>query len=201
MAQTLHVPARLTEEAPDSDHAEPFRTSLRVLRMVAELHLRGFQGIRVLSYLSPVSSLRIELFPRSRMARTGHGFDVASALGERIDHLHPTHSSVSQDRPFGWADATDADPVELATLFPARFPELCREARHLDFAYAGWFATVVRHAAFGYLPIFFSEYEHRPDGIMMRPLNGGDHHVFPYPPIDEPGPDVIANPTLDPHRH
>lgn len=112
----------------------------RLLHMVAELHARGYQRLRVSPGMAP-SGLYWRCVFRA-------GTDA-------------TLRYTSGDGPvcFGWADAADDGPAELADKLLARAPELAAAARGEDPEYAAWFTAMLVLTAPGALPISYADYE------------------------------------------
>jgi hypothetical protein len=168
---------------------------MRVLRMVAVLHGKGFHGLRAFMYEYPLA-YRIELFPAQFADRGGIKHTHLEVL-ER-DRLLARHTGANGDRYFGWDDVSGLSAEELALIFLRRFPELAGAAYQLDFAYAGWFATLLSHCEYGYLPYLFSE--HEPDIGTLRMRAVGKPQLptgmdwFPSPPTPSHGVQFSANP-------
>ncbi len=193
------APSEIFSQAPKRFDEAYARRCFRVLRMVAILHGKGFHGLRVFPYQYPLA-YRIELFPASFADRNGVRYDnelFAKKL-ER-DRLLARHSGANEAKYFGWEDVTDHSAHQLALVFIERFPELARETYHLDFAYAGWFATLLAHCEYGHLPYLFGEYEEELDVMRI-------HHVgqqatdfqmdwFPLPPTPSGGNRLEPRPT------
>jgi len=71
---------------------------------------------------------------------------------------------------------------QLAILFLERFPALAKASYHLDFPYAGWYATLLAHCEYGFMPYLFAEYEEMMGVMRMRKLGGHEMYRFPLPP-------------------
>lgn len=124
------------------------RTCRRVLRMVAELHTRGYQLLRICP----------EAFPFGDDANWACNIlarrDVSSLHGARGQgELMARYESVMGRRFFGWSDAEHATPSQLADMFLQRFPELAQHGLGMDWAYASWYALMMTLTFPGALPI------------------------------------------------
>jgi hypothetical protein len=149
MNTTFQVPAHIFHSSPRPFTNEYARPCHRVLRMVSILHNKGFHGLRVYPYEYPLA-YRVEIFPSSYVSRNGVSYDQIAFEKLNQDKLIAKHSGAGGSHYFGWEDASFADAPTLALMFIQRFPELCRDAYHLDYAYAGWFATLMGHCDYGY---------------------------------------------------
>lgn len=185
------------EPAPfEDDYA---RRCFRVLRMVAILHGKGFHGLRVFPYEYPLA-YRIELYPVSYAEPDGVKYSH-DRFGEELErkHLLARHTGANDTRFFAWEDAGKLNAHQLATLFLERFPELARASYRLDFAYAGWYATLLAHCEYGYLPFLFAEFAE--DIGVMRLRDVGRRTTqppmdwFPLPPSPSGGITLDPRPT------
>lgn len=109
-------------------YLSPYR---RVLLMVRELHMMGFERLRVPAYEYPLA-WRCPVVPATWTQRTHGGKMVllddsrlARFLGEKV--LCHTYSSADGQHPFEWTEVTFADPSKLAQTF-------LRERRKIAFA-------------------------------------------------------------------
>lgn len=176
------VPSLIFSQEPEPFADDYARRCFRVLRMTAILHGKGFHGLRVFPYKYPLA-YRVELFPAKYAAEDG----VRYSFSENVDRerLIARHSGASGDQYFGWEDATKLSAHGLALLFVERFPELARAAYHLDFAYAGWFVTLLAHCEYGYLPFLFGEYEEEIGAMRLHRVEDEGEAAemqFPLPP-------------------
>jgi len=185
------APSEIFAEEPapfDDDYA---RRCFRVLRMVAILHGKGFHGLRVFPYEYPLA-YRIELYPVSYAEPDGVKYSY-DRFGEELQrkHLIARHSGANNAHYFGWEDAEKLSAHRLALLFLERFPDLARASYGLDFAYAGWYATLLAHCEYGYLPYLFAEYEPEMDVLRLRHVGRKTtQHLmdwFPLPPSPSGG--------------
>lgn len=166
--------------------------------MVAILHGKGFHGLRVFPYMYPLA-YRVELYPAAFAGQDGVKHSFGGKLQTR--KLIARHSAASGAHYFAWDDATELSSHELALLFIERFPEIARVTYHFDYAYAGWYATLLAHCSYGYLPYLFGEYE--PEIGVMRLQNVGakrsetELDQFPLPPLPAKSALFEPRPTPD----
>ncbi len=162
--------------------------------MVQVLHGKGFQGLRLFPHIHPLA-YRIELFPERYAEHDGVRYrDMMPD-----DELVARHTGADGSRFFGWDDVADLDAQHLATEFISRFPRIAQATYHLDFAYAGWYLTLLAHCEYGYMPYLFSEYEPQSDALRMLCLDDakpGPHiEWFPFPPTASAGLSLEPRPT------
>lgn len=171
------------------------RRCLRVLRMAAVLHGKGFHGLRVFPYQYPLA-YRIELYPAPFSDRDGVQYLHVDKLQEA--RLLARHSGAAETSFFDWDDVSTASAEELAVTFIDRFPTLANATYTLDFAYAGWFATLLSHCEYGFLPYLTSEFE--PAVGALRMWQVGTSQVakpmewFPLPPRPSHGVTFAGDP-------
>ncbi|RMF35435.1 MAG: hypothetical protein D6754_13275 [Alphaproteobacteria bacterium] len=107
------------------------------------------------------------------------------------------HSGANDAKFFGWEDVAQLSAHKLALVFVERFPQLARATYHFDFAYAGWFATLLAHCEYGYLPYLFAEYEEEIGVMRMRQFGQvRTVHKLDYFPLP---PSPSCGNRLDPH--
>lgn len=151
--------------------------ALIVLEMVAALHERGYQRLRISPGFSNTGTQWV--------CRITYAHNTEPANGAWItDHEAPIaiYTSGMGDRVFRWEDALGLTPQRAADLFLDRFAELAALSRGDDDAYARWYTDVLAFARTGYLPI---AYENEPDSPtnVVRTQNG-----------PEPGPELRLPP-------
>jgi hypothetical protein len=190
------TPSELFTKEPKPFEESYSRRCFRVLRMISVLHGKGFHGLRVFPYVYPLA-YRLELYPAMFTAKDGVKFQLSGDV--EAERLVARHSGANEARFFGWEDATDLSAHALAVLFIERFPHLSRAAYHLDYAYAGWFATLLAHCEYGYLPYLFGEYENEIGAMRLRHVGQKqtDHRMewFPLPPGPSGGFAMDPQPT------
>ncbi len=134
------------------DVLDPVGAAQKLLRMVAELHRRGFQRLRIAPGLAPSGLYwRCALVPANRM-------DPAHGAAEQVGNLLAARYSTSEDyHYFGWNDGEKMSAPEMAESFVRTFTAVCEQALGADPVYANWFISVVHAADAGALPIAFSD--------------------------------------------
>lgn len=197
MRNVFDVPEGIFDRTPTPFDDAYHRRCLRVLRMVGILHGKGFHGLRAFPYIYPVA-YRIELYPGCYAKPDGVQYEERLVPGGNDSKLIARHSGAYQSKYFGWEDAQSANAQELALLFIQRFPELCRESYYLDYAYAGWFTTLLAHCDYGSLPYLFEEYASQvPGSVRLLRLNGNGPEFFPSPPTAAYGHKFLLNASLN----
>lgn len=193
MRNTFQTPSRIFQEVSKPIPDDYWRRCHRVLRMVSILHSKGFHGLRVFPYDYPLA-YRVELFPATYAEPDGVKYRYEKMPGGMDSRLIARHSGANEAKYFGWEDAQNADAPHLALLFIQRFPDLCREAYHLDYAYAGWFATLMGHCDYGYLPYLFGEFEEEIGVFRMHQIQSDGLEYFPLPPAAHHGQTFVPSP-------
>ena len=163
-------------------HAEA-RRAHRVLRMISELHKRGYQLLRATPYMAPSGfHWRVEIRP-------GHCVpdpDTGACYPGNADNF-ASYSTGSGAEYFGWTDARHDDARALADKLLARFRWLESWGKGQDWAYAGWFLELLGRCEQGFLPIEFADYDlptTAPDIYLMPigPESRKEPGEFPGPP-------------------
>jgi hypothetical protein len=161
------------------------RRTLRVIRMVSELHRMGYQQVRFMPHEYPLA-FRIAIGPASLFS-SGNGAE----LRDFAETLHIQYSSASETAYFDWTDARSDNARQLAEKFAARFPAICLAGKGRDWAYAGWLLELigVLEATPGALPLVMDEYSYSPDRLRSMPFriysglgNRDISDAFPLPP-------------------
>lgn len=132
----------------------------RILLMVGDLHGRGYERLRISPSMSPSGmAWRCSITPASNISAS----NGATLVDWDCLAAHYT-SGVGADY-FGWDDAADLTPVEMATLFIARFPEIVASAKGEDPAYAHWYQEMLRMTDPDLLPIAYADWDAPEDGL------------------------------------
>jgi hypothetical protein len=168
----------------ESDDLAMSDAALRVLLMVHELHLRGYQRLRIVPGMSPSGMhWRVTLLPVTRVSKTHGAMPVDRSWGDE----DPFYTSGQRAKYFGWEDAQSASPSELADKFTQRFSEALALSRGDDWAYAGWFQVMLSYAQRGELPVAYADwYGEEPDSRWL-PTTKGIQSGLPMPPPGEGG--------------
>lgn len=124
-----------------------FDRSLRVLRMVHNLHLSGYERLRVCPGISVTGSWRCFITPASNMF--DNGWQPMSLDGTKV-----FAAEIGPDF-FGWERSARDDHGGLAVNYLFRFTDQLACAEGRDPKYVQWFADMLGEAEQGRLPIIF----------------------------------------------
>ena len=129
--------------------------------MVSELHLRGYQQLRIAPGMSP-SGLhwRCTITPITNIS-SRHG-----AMLAEWDVLTAPYTSGQGNHYFGWTDASRATPSQLADLFISRFPDIVAAGHGSDCVYAGWYVEMLHLTHPNSLPIVYADWDLPEDRIV-----------------------------------
>jgi hypothetical protein len=133
--------------------------------MVGELHKRGYQGIRVMPFMSPSGMhWRCWIGPATLFYRN-HGAVLLDATPGMEDTAEvqataqvARYTSGQGNRYFDWQDAEKDNARALADKFFDRFRTLAASGHRWDYAYAGWHQRLLGLAEAGWLPIVLTDY-------------------------------------------
>ncbi|HEU0034750.1 MAG TPA: hypothetical protein VFQ53_29200 [Kofleriaceae bacterium] len=142
-----------------------------------ELHLRGYQRLRISPGMSPSGMhWRCAIAPVTNILRR-HGALIAN-------HAAPAAQYSSSDPNFfEWPDTTHASPSHLAELFIERFPSLLDAGRGSDWLYAGWYVEMLHLTYPDALPIAYADWELPSDQLATV---GSERRIrIPMPPPGE----------------
>lgn len=151
---------------------------IRMMEMTHELHIQGYQKIRIFPYMSPSGcNWRLEWAP-------DYSFSSAIMPPKLLDEREiARYTSGVGWQPFEWQDVKSLSALEMAQQFLRQFPELARAGKGDDWAYAGWFTKLLGEVRQGKLPYFLADWDI--DLSLGIPMHDGKH--FPLPPeIDRP---------------
>jgi hypothetical protein len=151
----------MSEQTPD-----PVAAGRRLLSLVAELHRRGYERLRVNVGMAPSG-----LYWRCSYYAVG---------ATRYQGAVPRYTTGNGLEIFGWADAHHDDPPALAAKFLERFPELAAAAYGSDPAYVAWFAEMLRLTEPDRLPITYADWELPAD--VVSTVGTGRALTLPLPP-------------------
>lgn len=142
------VPPMYPPPPPVKSTDATLRRCARMLRMVSELHKRGYQQLRVMPFLHDGGNLwRLAFGSRKDFSRL-MGLALVAATFDRA----PQFSSAAPSYPFDWKDAGSDDARDLAAKMITRFPDLMQASLGRDWAYVGWFAEMMGWVEAGRLP-------------------------------------------------
>jgi hypothetical protein len=181
------------------DHSpeERARRYRAALLLVHELHLRGYQRLRILPDIYATGSWRCHIAPVTLFSAEHGAVLIDEAWsGPLVAH----YTSSSEAEYFGWPDAGHTTPSGLARRFVERFPEIVAAGKGRDWAYVGWYIEMLHLTYPTRLPYVYSEFEGPCPYIAMMTV-GGDRsavHV-PRPPPGE-APDSARTKVLEDRR-
>jgi hypothetical protein len=133
-----------------------------LLLMVAELHRRGYEQLRIAPYMAPSGMYwRCRFVPKQATMRR-HGADAAGDLADKI-----TYSSSAAFAYFDWGDCARPNPIDLADRFVAAFPEVIAASRGADAGYALWFRSMLELTEPLGLVYAFSDFEDATDTLYV----------------------------------
>lgn len=162
-----------------------YRAYRKVLRMVSELHVRGYQRLRIAPGMSPSGChWRCSITTATNISNR-HGAWMLS-----WDTLAAHYTSGQEKKYFGWEDAAYVTPSRLAELFIERFPAIAEAGRGSDWMYAGWYLDMLHQTYPNNFPIAYADWE-LPEGCLAT--TGEKPNVqIPLPPPGW-GPDGMTN--------
>ena len=148
----------------------------RVLLMVSELHVRGYQRLRIAPGMAPSG-----LYWRCSVTPVTNISDSNGALMVSWDHLAAHYSSADVQRYFGWDDASGLSPSPLAARFIERCPEISDTGRGSDWTYAGWYQEMLGTTYPDALPIAYADWPVPPGFLSTVGGRGGVRVPMPPP--------------------
>src|SRR5438045_3195926 len=92
---------------------------VRLIKMMVELHRRGFQKLRIYPYEYPIA-WRLEIAPTSYFSTRNGAYLKGGGSAEPA-----RHTSANELRYFQWEGVERFDSERLAKEFTGRFPQLC----------------------------------------------------------------------------
>lgn len=167
------IPGAMLSEPPKPFEKCEHRRALRLLRMISILHGKGFHGLRLFPRFTGAGAYRFYLFP-SRYA-------ISSGLFYKDDtpsRLLVGHSNNEIEHYFGKIDGKGLSAHKLAIRFIKAFPELMETSKLNDYAYVGWFATLLARSEYGAFPMVSDD----SDNLKMVALDHKSSTEFPMPP-------------------
>ena len=147
--------------------------------MVQELHLRGYQRLRIAPGLSAAGmDWRCAIAPASVISRVngarvidGHDWE-----DPRLAH----YTTADGARYFGWEDGAKLTASKLAEVFIRRLPVVAEAGRGSDWAYAGWFSEMLGLTYPDWFPVAYGELD--------EALREGMATICPSPTVCLPHP-------------
>lgn len=146
---------------------------IRMLEMTHELHVLGYQKIRIFPSMAPSGChWRVQWAPDT-------AFESVVEPPETLREQESVrYSSGAGWEPFGWHGVRQLSATEMAQQFVRQFPALAQAGFGDDWAYAGWFTRLLGEARKGRLPYFLADWE--TDLSRAVPMSQGGS--FPLPP-------------------
>ena len=155
---------------------DEIRIPRKIVRMVGELHARGYQWLRLIPFIYEVGSWRGGVTPVANVLASHGAMPADYEWG-----ILPQYSSASARDYFGWEDARHATPSRLADLFLERFPDVARQGYGADWVYAGWYQEMLHLTHPGTLPIAHGNHS-LPSDREMEWVGAPPLRSMPLPP-------------------
>ena len=169
---------------------------LQVLLMVHELHKLGYQRLRIAPGMSASGMhWRCSVTHVGNIERS-HGAMACSLCG--MDNWPKGESAFyttgQADNYFGWDDAQEDTPRQLADKFIARFPRLAELGQGTDWPYVGWYVQMLGLAEMGIGPVAYADWYEEPEPGWLPTTDGSK---LPMPPGGEGDADIDSVDTID----
>lgn len=178
---TISSPKGLLLRPPPPIDDLYFCQAIRVMKMIQVLHGKGFHGLRLWSVLNGSFTV-FYVFPACYTVVGGvhPNYELIEEKGD--DRLIATHACGYGSSLFDWGEMKDVTLHDLAIKFINEFPSMANLARHLDYAYVGWFATLLGHCEYGFIPeVYFME-QPPLQSISLHRFGPYEMQDFPLPP-------------------
>lgn len=154
----------------------PFR---KLLRAVADLHIRGYQRLRIIPYIGGPGCWRCTIAPAS-VVSSHHG---ARLVDDGDDHA-AHYSSASGREYWGWEDAHNCVPARLAEEYLRRHPAVASRGYGQDWLYAGWYQHMLHATYPDLLPVAFADYLEADTYIaLLAPTGSYAERKLELPPV------------------
>ena len=130
--------------------------SRKILLMVGELHLRGYQRLRILPYMAPSgTSWRCAIGPAALFSKDGLELEESGEFGVKT----VSYTSASDAEYFNWTNAQYETPSRPARWFIERFPKIVTAAIGLDWTYVGWYIEMLGLTYPNHFPYAFADWD------------------------------------------
>jgi hypothetical protein len=164
---------------------DPFRRrSQRVLSMVAELHKRGYQRVRISPEISGSGTWRCALTSAGNILRSNGAVIAYFDMGNTV-----VHDSSANGQGMAWSSGQGVSAREMADQFLQGLGGMGDLCRGRDWAYAGWFAEMLGLAEQGHFPALDGGWGSDKSGLLMPtvalPGATGEPVPLPAPPPGE----------------
>lgn len=144
------------------------------MEMLTRLHQRGYQRLRLSSGISPTGlNWRYAIAPADDFEPNGYRLTGGMYPGVAFG------TTRGDDAPFGWEDAQDLSPDQLAERFVESFPAAAAAGLGTDLDYAAWLVETLAVCRPAGAPIMFGEYV---DPVADGHFGVGDEKRVPLPP-------------------
>jgi hypothetical protein len=150
----------------------------KILLMVSELHILGYQRLRIAPGLSPDGEhWRCSVTPVTNISQK-HGARLID-----WEHLAAHYTSASGAKYFDWSYAANLTPAKLAARFVEEFPLIVGASKGSDWHYSGWYQEMLGLTAPDLLPVVVEGEGRARDHLATF----GDRRIvrIPLPPIGE----------------
>ena len=145
-----------------------FRPFRKLLRAVADLHMRGFQRLRIIPHIGGPGYWRCNIAPAS-LVSSRHG----AKLADGTDNAVADYTSANGREYWGWVDEHHCTPARLAEEFLRRHPTVAERGYGQDWLYAGWYQHMLHATYPDLLPVAFAEYLDADTYIALIVAGGG----------------------------
>lgn len=162
----------------DEPLSETMLNCIKVLEIVAVLHRRGYERLRIEPGMSPSGmSWRCGITHAGNMDPENGALCINSGGPQTA-----FYTSANGDRLFDWKDAPSLDTKQLADRFLLEFPEICQLGQGADPEYVAWYELMLSFARTGGLPYAYDDYgdyDDEPPGWI--PTMGESNGNLPIP--------------------
>ncbi|MDX8340540.1 hypothetical protein SLH46_15175 [Draconibacterium sp. IB214405] len=151
----------------------------KVLLMVSELHVRGYQLLRIAPGMAP-SGLhwRCSITPATNILKSNGALQYSFEDGVSVNY-----TSGLENHYFGWSDAGYITPSKMAKLFIQRFPRIAEAGKGSDWSYAGWYVEMLHLTYPDGFPIAYEDsYSANRFRDGLRMVGGKSDLTIPHPP-------------------
>lgn len=136
------IPSVRTENKEQMSKEQSYANYRRLMEMVGHLHKMGYERLRLDPGIAASGFFwRCHVLP---VTLSGQRIRIDVDLDEEGDS---SYSSSEGDKFFGWTDAGNDTPQQLAAKFIERFPKRAGLGFGADEEYAGWYARMLEQTA------------------------------------------------------
>jgi len=159
----------------------PYR---KLLRAVAELHVRGYQRLRIVPSLYHLGTWRCAIIPATYASRS-HGARWSASVPAEC---RAPYSSAETNSYWGWTDGHGCSASKLAEVFLERWPGIAELGYGEDWPYVGWYTHMLHLTYPDALPLSWTESEGTPQfahcmGMLTEAGVLGEARSIPLPPV------------------